>query len=1531
VQYWLGKKSGLSLATELAVSDFPKCVYSADSCYTLAGDFNGDGRTDISVGDMVFFGDPTPGANLRAVGQSGPVWGAEAHVASDWNGDGISDTSLRLGWIDGLWKGPPNSIATKVNCSKTFNLNGDDKGDCVVIASFARRWDITAGWGTPIGLGPMTTVANLTPLVPTWTQTSSTGFAFIDAIPADVNGDGLTDIVVEAGGTDQELRNIWVSLSGTLHEVWTPPKSGPRPGPSVRRLYADGTDLVTRVDNGVGGVIVATYQSTSTLPDAAAPNVAGSIANVAPRFVVSSLQRQNSVALVEKKQYAYVRGMITRSDFDVDEDEGFEVVRVKDSQTNEETVTHYSSVGLIGSSAWTHRLPSVVEHYHSSGKLRQSQQFSYDAAPLGFQGVFGPASENTVEYEQGVVARSIQKSYSYSPYGAVTQERECFAGPTSTPSQCLLTITKVTDDQQRWLLNRVDAIRKQVENGVILDWERRYYGPEPHLLQKTEKLLCDDSETCTCTPDEGCPGRVDRTPSPARWVPVDQSRMYDPAGDLLFHRDALNHGTLYGYDYYTSGSVEPTLIRRNVTSNGMDLTIDITKTFGTDGTLGTESNESHFITTYRYDGLGRHIRTEYPDGAAETLIYANVGKIDLVNPGQSQRVIIVNAPTALGTPSLGNLFGQWTEQIFDGWGVVYQQRSRGDEGHVIESERREEIQGVRVVTYTKPHFAGPAPEAVRVAYLDGRPTDIKRLTGSATTLLRSYQYFTDHISVDDALGNRTETWRDERSRVSVVTDALFTSTHYSHDSADRIRLIALANGDGYRASYDNWGRQRTLFETWAGNSTSTYDDVGNLLTRTDDRPRSVTFTFDELNRKATATTSDGTTIFSYDDCPDGLGLLCAVSAFDHSESFSYDERARIRTHALTDVQTGQHLEVGYLYDRYGDLQGKVLPDTTQISYLRTDSGNLQSIGFYHGLEIASFGDYNALGKPGFRTDGAGITSSYFYNPEGLLEQATATRGLFGSEVNRYAYGYDALGNVLSITDQRGTKNVDESQTFTYDPLLRLKTANGPYGSHNYQYDSSGIPQKIGQLFVERTGKRLRGYQKYVTATSPGKITYTVADQIIADHDAAGYLTTAWSPTGTSNYEYNDEGELARVLRQGQPTLELHYDAAGERYKKVFLSPGGDPIITLYLDGYELRLKGSSAATTIHIGAPEVGVVASLTSGSVVALPSIGTLSGLIGQPLAGTTTGGLIEGMQYYHANHIGSISVVTDGAGQEIGRYEYEPYGSVSNASRGYRSTNRSFTGQELDEETGLLYYGARYYLPIMGRFLSPDSIIPGGPYRPAALNRYAYVLNNPIRYLDPNGHGDEDQSRPWWGAVAGETKGLAVGVARLLAGSDRQNASKLFQHYVQGTGTPYQLSEIPRQWQDWIVRDTHGKPGLHHMNPYDKGMYDLQNTLGHFDVNVVKNKDGSKTYNLSDYYDFPAPSSERERHGFGVSDLKGWKLFAVMGMLPWTVYQATTGLRERWEIKKVGKEMVLFIPQPWLKSQGRSFRVKGGFLRFK
>ncbi|MFH1382345.1 MAG: RHS repeat-associated core domain-containing protein, partial [Chloroflexota bacterium] len=96
------------------------------------------------------------------------------------------------------------------------------------------------------------------------------------------------------------------------------------------------------------------------------------------------------------------------------------------------------------------------------------------------------------------------------------------------------------------------------------------------------------------------------------------------------------------------------------------------------------------------------------------------------------------------------------------------------------------------------------------------------------------------------------------------------------------------------------------------------------------------------------------------------------------------------------------------------------------------------------------------------------------------------------------------------------------------------------------------------------------------------------------------------------------------------------------------------------------------------------------------------------------------------------AVSMVTSDNGTQLGTIKYYPYGDCRN-SQGDLGTDKLFTGQRLDD-TGLYYYGARYYDPTIGRFISPDTVVQNFA-NPQSLNRYSYVFNNPLKYTDPSG----------------------------------------------------------------------------------------------------------------------------------------------------------------------------------------------------
>jgi RHS repeat-associated protein len=108
----------------------------------------------------------------------------------------------------------------------------------------------------------------------------------------------------------------------------------------------------------------------------------------------------------------------------------------------------------------------------------------------------------------------------------------------------------------------------------------------------------------------------------------------------------------------------------------------------------------------------------------------------------------------------------------------------------------------------------------------------------------------------------------------------------------------------------------------------------------------------------------------------------------------------------------------------------------------------------------------------------------------------------------------------------------------------------------------------------------------------------------------------------------------------------------------------------------------------------------------------------------------------YYHADAVGSVRAITDASGNEIQRYDYLPFGESWPSGAPPVQDPKRFTGQERDTETGLDYFGARYYASQTGRFTTVDpGHVSGDIFNPQSWNAYAYALNNPLRFVDPLG----------------------------------------------------------------------------------------------------------------------------------------------------------------------------------------------------
>jgi RHS repeat-associated protein len=268
------------------------------------------------------------------------------------------------------------------------------------------------------------------------------------------------------------------------------------------------------------------------------------------------------------------------------------------------------------------------------------------------------------------------------------------------------------------------------------------------------------------------------------------------------------------------------------------------------------------------------------------------------------------------------------------------------------------------------------------------------------------------------------------------------------------------------------------------------------------------------------------------------------------------------------------------------------------------------------------------------------------------------------------YTVDNAGNRTAKTDQRAAVTTN----YGYDNIYQLLSATPSSGAaESFTYDPVGNRQSSA-------GVPSYSYNSSNELTSSSVATY--------GYDLDGNAVTKTDSTGTTTYAWDFENRLTSVTLPGSGgTVNFKYDPFGRR---------------IY--------KSSSSATSVYAYDGDNLLEETNASGSIVARYA---QTENIDEPLAmlrSSTT-------SYYHADGLGSVTSLTNGAGSLIQTYGYDSFGKQTSSS-GSLLNPFQYTGREFDSETGLYFYRARYYDPQVGRFASEDPIgFTGG------TNQYLYV----------------------------------------------------------------------------------------------------------------------------------------------------------------------------------------------------------------
>ncbi len=572
----------------------------------------------------------------------------------------------------------------------------------------------------------------------------------------------------------------------------------------------------------------------------------------------------------------------------------------------------------------------------------------------------------------------------------------------------------------------------------------------------------------------------------------------------------------------------------------------------------------------------------------------------------------------------------------------------------------------------------------------------------------------------------------------------YATTNYSYSPLDLLTGVTDQQTNQTTLGYDSLGRKTSMQDPDMGHWTYSYDPNGNLTLQTDARSQQVSFSYDALDRltgKTYPTGNGQAAVYGYDAGSGNKGQRTSMTRAGSVITWQYDARGRMSQAGYQLPGLAGTNTIGYTYDSADRLQRLTYPggETIDMTY---DAGWRQTwaisnfIGAYrHDMS------YNALNQPIIGSANINILQQWTYNsPMQRLDGIQAGTG--ASLLNR-SYGYDAAGNVTLRTDNRS--GAGESETFAYDEQNRLINWNiNNTAQEHYDYDPLGNLSKTGHNYSYASRPPYNGGPHAVKQANGRTYTYDMNGNTLGD--------------GVNAYTWDADNMLTSAANGGSAAETYNYDADGERIMRLH-----NGVTTYYIGGVlELDVQG----------------------GVTVGWRVLYSFSGQLAEVRSSDGSNTFIFG------DALGSTEVASDPAGNAVSRQKFDPWGAVRPGSA-ITQTTVNYTGQRKDD-TGLLYYHARYYDPSVARFMSADTIVPSVS-NPQQFNRYSYGMNNPLRYNDPSGHTAND----YYVFVQGCVSGCG-------ADSEAPNAwgeyTQLLHQEYEGWANRYRRygEELP-SWTDW------------------------------------------------------------------------------------------------------------------------------------
>ncbi|MDU9049340.1 MAG: SpvB/TcaC N-terminal domain-containing protein [Candidatus Electrothrix sp. Rat3] len=662
-----------------------------------------------------------------------------------------------------------------------------------------------------------------------------------------------------------------------------------------------------------------------------------------------------------------------------------------------------------------------------------------------------------------------------------------------------------------------------------------------------------------------------------------------------------------------------------------------------------------------------------------------------------------------------------------------------------------------------------------------------------------------HTKVTDAKNNSKETFKDVGEHITSVKEfnkgkTIWTS--YAYDPLGQIVAVKDDKDNLTTVGYDLMGRRTWIDSPDAGLTEYVFDPASNLVEKITANLRATgkaikyDYTYNRLDGIRYPDYTGNNVSYSY-GAPGAAfnraDRIVTVTDESGSEERFYGPLGEtVKTikyvASKTEGKAANSPEIyitQYTYDTYNRLRQLIYPDNELLTYLYNSGGLAESAsgtkGDYDYPYLKAL-TYDKFEQRVFMRQGNGAETQYDYNPRNR-RLANLKAAAAGREFMDLSYDYDPVGNIMGLDNGAAVRKPNEfggksQQRFGYDDLYRLTTANGlleqkPNTEYRYtlamQYDSIHNIVRKDQEDIrivpggsQITQKKTTYDYSYAYTSSRPHAPTQIGERAFS-YDANGNQT-GWESdaNGTRRTIVWDEENRIQEIKDNGHTMRYAYNDAGERVIKT--GPQGETVYVNQFYSVRNREVGSKhvfvgtgrIVTKLVKGQENVTTPGNVThpgksdpSGKAVGHSGKGNNGGGSGGGSAGNGTIVYEKDIYYYHPDHLGSSTFISDADGELYQHLENFPFGETwVEESTNTQRTPYHFTAKELDEETGLYYFGARYYDPRTSVWQSPDPILGsylptgdkklpgmGGVFNSANIGLYTYTHNNPMIYIDPDG----------------------------------------------------------------------------------------------------------------------------------------------------------------------------------------------------